>query len=41
MSHAELDAHEPTPGDATPATAAAVRERPKPGARGREGWDAR
>ncbi|HYE39551.1 MAG TPA: nucleoid occlusion factor SlmA [Ramlibacter sp.] len=33
MSHAELDAHEPTPGDETPATAAAVRKRPKPGER--------
>jgi TetR/AcrR family transcriptional regulator len=33
MSHAELDSPEPTPGSETPATAAAVRKRPKPGER--------
>ena len=33
MSHVELDPPEPTPGGETPATAAAVRKRPKPGER--------
>ncbi|HEX7892075.1 MAG TPA: nucleoid occlusion factor SlmA [Ramlibacter sp.] len=33
MSHAELDAPEPTPGGETPAAAPAARKRPKPGER--------
>ena len=33
MSHAELDAPEPTPGGDTPAAAPAARKRPKPGER--------